>query len=345
MNPTDFQRPTRAEQRFKAMGTDAHVIIDRDQWSHRHDAPHSRVCEVIAHIEDLEARWSRFRTDSELSRLNARRGQATLVSPQTALLLQRAVWAWHATEGRFDPTVLDAITAAGYDRTLEMTDMIGWTEKTGWSDGGPTAIHATDGTHPPRPTPGCEGILADPDTNLVVLPDGVGIDPGGIGKGLAADLAATEAVASGATSALVSLGGDLRVAGTPPSEGWEVEVDHHLNPPARINLRAGALATSSVLRRRWSTPDGQAHHTIDPRTGMPSNGEAVAVSVVAGEAWWAEALATAILVGYGEDRFTDRIGELLGSAGALVTLSNGSQLAFGSAGDAFSTGATRKVSA
>lgn len=339
MSPTTLKRPTRAQQRFTAMGSDAHVIIDAERGTDQHDTPQARVCEVIGHIEDLEARWSRFRADSELSRLNARRGRATMVSSQTALLAHRAVWAWHATEGLFDPTVLDALTEAGYDRSFEDIEAIG---------------HAGDGSHihlahiAPRrrkATTGCAGVLVDPHTNLVVLPEGVGIDPGGIGKGLAADLAATEAVASGAISALVSLGGDLRVAGTPPSEGWEVEVDHHLNGPARINLRAGALATSSVLRRRWSTPHGQAHHTIDPRTGMPGNGEAVAVSVVAGEAWWAEALCTTILVGYGEDSFTDRIGELLGSAGALVTLSNGSQLAFGSAGEAFSTGASRKASA
>jgi thiamine biosynthesis lipoprotein len=288
---------------------------------------------VLDDIKGLEARWSRFRTDSELSRLNAHRGRATIVSAVTSQLLQRAVWAWRATAGRFDPTVLDAVIGAGYDRSFEMIDR----EVSGFNAGLSARPPSIDnmGLHQ-RATPGCEDVLIDPQTNLVILPPDVGIDPGGIGKGLAADLTATNAVASGATAALVSLGGDLRVAGTPPGEGWEVEVDHHLVEPARINLRAGALATSSVLRRRWETPDGRSHHIIDPRTGSPSNGDAVAVSVVAGEAWWAEALATTILVGFRDDGFTLELDDLLGPAGALVTLSDRSQHTFGSAGHAFS---------
>lgn len=323
------------------MGTDAHVILDTDprsgpdtdQGSDRSGTPQSQLQCVLDDIEDLEARWSRFRVDSELSRLNAHRGRATIVSAVTSLLLQRAVWAWRATAGRFDPTVLDAVIGAGYDRSFEMINR----EISGFDadlSARPSSIDNT-GLHR-RATPGCEDVLVDPQTNLVILPPDVGIDPGGIGKGLAADLTATNAVASGATAALVSLGGDLRVAGTPPSEGWEVEVDHHLTEPARINLRAGALATSSVLRRHWETPDGRSHHIIDPRTGCPSSGDAVAVSVVAGEAWWAEALATAVLVGYAGNAFTTELDELLGPAGALVTLSDGSQLTFGSAGHAFS---------
>jgi thiamine biosynthesis lipoprotein len=315
------------------MGTDAHVILDTDQGSDPSGAPQAQLQSAIDDIEGLEARWSRFRVDSELSRLNARHGRATIVSAETSLLLQRAVWAWRATAGRFDPTVLDAVVGAGYDRSFEVI-----TRDKGGSDAdlttGPHNIDERElrqGT-----TPGCEGVLVDPRTNLVMLPPDVGIDPGGIGKGLAADLTATDAVASGATAALVSLGGDLRVAGTPPSEGWEVEVDHHITEPARINLHAGAIATSSVLRRRWQTSEGEAHHIIDPRTGSPSNGDAVAVSVVAGEAWWAEALATTILVGFRDDGFTLELDDLLGPAGALVTLSDRSQHTFGSAGHAFS---------
>lgn len=326
------------------MGTEAHVILDTGPWpdpdtdpsSEPGGAPQAQLQSVLDDIEGLEARWSRFRTDSELSRLNARHGRATVVSAATSLLLQRAVWAWQATQGRFDPTVLDAVIGAGYDRSFESINR---------DVGGSNARSIDNAVRLQRATPGCEGVLVDPETNLVMLPPGVGIDPGGIGKGLAADLTATNAVASGATSALVSLGGDLRVTGTPPTEGWEVEIDHHLTEPARINLRAGALATSSVLRRHWKTPEGEAHHIIDPQTGSPSSGEAVAVSVVAGEAWWAEALATAVLVGYGDDTSTTELDDLLGPAGALVTLSDGSQLVLGSAGHAFSPGsaATRGV--
>lgn len=333
MTMTTKPRTARVERHFRAMGTDAHVILDTDQRSDHSGAPQCRLQSVLDDIERLEARWSRFRVDSELSRLNARQGRATIVSTETSLLLQRAVWAWEATAGRFDPTVLDAVIGAGYDRSFEVIN-----RETSGSDAAPPAgPHSIDERGLGRgATPGCEGVLVDPQTNLVILPPGVGIDPGGIGKGLAADLTATNAVASGATAALVSLGGDLRVAGTPPGEGWEVEVDHHLTEPARINLRAGAVATSSVLRRRWETSEGEAHHIIDPWTGSPSAGEAVAVSVVAGEAWWAEALATAVLVGFRGDASTTELEELLGPAGALVTLSDRSQHRLGSAGHAFS---------
>lgn len=326
------------------MGAAAHVIVDApasvdaDSSSDPRTVAPPCLRDVIDHVEDLEARWSRFRDDSELSRLNARAGRPTVVSDETALLVQRSVWAWHATSGLFDPTVLDAVMDAGYDRSFESIETTGIVDSaglTGRTQGGPTTIATHDPARRGWSTPGCEEVVVDPRTNLVVLPTGVRIDAGGIGKGLAADLTATQAVASGATSALVSLGGDLRVAGEPPVGGWEVEVDHHLADPARINLRAGALATSSVLRRRWATPRGTAHHTIDPRTGESSTGDAVAVSVVAGEAWWAEALSTAILVGY--DTLGDRIEEMLRSAGALVTSTDGSQHTFGSAGHAFLT--------
>ena len=113
----------------------------------------------------------------------------------------------------FDPTVLAAVRAAGYDRSFDDLPQ----------------ISILDAVAPP---PGCDGIEVDTRLDLVRLPAGVGIDPGGIGKGLAADLVATAAVDLGADGAMVSLGGDLRVAGTPPPEGWEIELDHHVVAPA-----------------------------------------------------------------------------------------------------------------
>lgn len=328
------------EAGFRAMGTDVHVLV--------HQAPPERagspttpraadlVEQIRCRIEELEARWSRFRADSELSRLNHSGGRPMVVSPVTSLLLQRAVWAWQVTGGRFDPTVLHSLLGAGYDRDFDA--ITAPATATG-------AAHREHLMNRPTPAPGCDGILVDPATNLVMTPPGVGVDPGGIGKGMAADLAATEAVSAGATAALVSLGGDLRVSGTAPPEGWEIELDHHVSAGARVNLRAGAVATSSVLRRRWRTPAGPAHHVIDPRSGAPSTGRAVAVSVVAGEAWWAEVLATAILVGHRDDVPTGWIDDLLGTAGALLTASDGTQGTFGDARHAFSLGASSSVDA
>ena len=294
------------------MGSDAHLILI--------GADERLVDSLVERLEELELRWSRFISSSELSRLNAGSGMPTVVSHETMMLIERAVWAWQATGGLFDPTVLSAVISAGYTKSFDqLGDVVVKT---------PGAVETE--------VPGCAGIELNPSINLVQLPAGVGIDPGGIGKGLAADLVAVEAVERGATAALCSLGGDLRVVGDPPSEGWEVELDHFLDREARINLHAGAVATSSTLRRRWSTDEGEAHHVIDPRTALPSTGEAVACSVIAAEAWWAEALATAILVGWGQPNPEHELTDLLDQTGALVTLSSSEQLTSGPFAESFS---------
>jgi thiamine biosynthesis lipoprotein len=146
-----------------------------------------------------------------------------------------------------------------------------------------------------EPPPGPVGIELDARSRTVTLPPGVTFDPGGIGKGLAADLVAAELVGAGAAGALVNLGGDLRALGMPPAHtGWVISVPDPWRPRReliRIALPQGAVATTSRLRRRWSTPRGAAHHLIDPATGRPAASDVVAVTVVAAEAWRAEALA------------------------------------------------------
>lgn len=292
------------------MGSDAHLILI--------GADSELADSLVERLEELEQSWSRFIPESELSRLNAGTGAPTVVSDETMMLIERAIWAWQATGGLFDPTVLSAVISAGYTKSFEQLG----TEQTARST--------------PAEVPGCSEIEINPSINLVQLPVGVGIDPGGIGKGLAADLLAVEAVEAGATGALVSLGGDLRVAGDPPEEGWEVALDHFQPREARVNLHGGALATSSTLRRRWSTEEGEAHHVIDPLTGQPSTGAAVSCSVIAAEAWWAEALATALLVGWSSEELELGLSGLLDQAGALVTLASGEQLTRGAFAESFS---------
>ncbi|MEI7887954.1 MAG: FAD:protein FMN transferase [Actinomycetes bacterium] len=292
------------------MGTDAHLILI--------EADKDLADLLVKRLEELEQSWSRFLPESELSRLNAGSGAPTVVSDETMMLIERAIWAWQVTGGLFDPTVLTAVISAGYTKSFEQLGNEHFARST------------------PAEVPGCAEIEINPSINLVQMPVGVGIDPGGIGKGLAADLLAVEAVEAGATGALVSLGGDLRVAGDPPEEGWEVALDHFQPREARVNLHGGALATSSTLRRRWSTDVGEAHHVIDPRTSLPSTGPAVSCSVIAAEAWWAEVLATSILVGWGETGFEENLADLFDQAGALVTLSSGDQLTRGAFAESFS---------
>ena len=139
------------------------------------------------------------------------------------------------------------------------------------------------------------------------LPFGVGFDPGGIGKGLAADLVAGELIARGAVGACVNIGGDLRVTGTPPhAGGWRIAIDdplggRHAPPPlAVVELAEGGVATSSRLKRRWRGRDGEArHHLIDPLTGTTACTTVLTASVVASEAWRAEVLAKAAFLADG----------------------------------------------
>ena len=142
---------------------------------------------------------------------------------------------------------------------------------------------------------------------FVRLPAGSGFDAGGIGKGLAADLIVSELMAAGAAGACVNLGGDLRVAGHAPGGGsWVVAVEHPLHDNAlfTLDIAGGAAATSSTLRRSWTTVRGERmHHLIDPSTGRPSVTDLVQATVVAANAWVAEGLVKALLLRGGANAF------------------------------------------
>ena len=258
------------------MGTTAHVLVVGDAHL---------VDDAFARLDDLERRWSRFLPDSEISRMNAHTGEHIIVSADTLLLVEYAINAWHRTDGLFDPTVLPMLRDAGYDR-----------------DFASVPEHAATLTpRGGRAAPGCVGIECDARLSAVTVPPGVELDPGGIGKGLAADIVTTELIESGARGALVNVGGDLRVHGEPPNgRTWDVAIDDPARNDVeilRIGLRDGAVATSSRVRRRWSTRVGEMHHLIDPRTGSPSISPYASVSAVAGEAWWAEIVAKVVLIG------------------------------------------------
>lgn len=255
------------ESTGRVMGTDLHVVL-LDAAPGAHDR-------IAARLAQLEARWSRFRADSEITRLNRAGGAPVPVSPDTRRLLEHLVAGWRLAAGRFDPTVLPALVAAGYDRSFEQLTT------------GASAVA-------PVPGRGLDGL--ELDDHHARLPAGIAVDPGGLGKGLAADLVTAEALAAGwATGILVNLGGDLRAAGDTPSPGWGVELDDPAG--VTVGLVDGAVATSTTSRRRWTTTDGRDHHhVIDPRTGAPAATDARSVTVVTGEAWLAEALATALLL-------------------------------------------------
>ncbi|MGY1735035.1 FAD:protein FMN transferase [Geodermatophilus sp. SYSU D00684] len=292
-----------AEAVFPVMGSTAHVVVVADD-------PAPLLAHARRRLDELEARWSRFRPDSEVSALNAAAGRPVPVSADTAVLVGRSLDGWRRTGGLFDPTVHAALLGLGYDRDLALVQAV------------PAATIAS-----PGPAPGCAGIDVDPVASVVRLPPGVAVDPGGIGKGLAADLVTAELRAAGAAGCLVNVGGDLRAAGEAPTPaGWVVTVPDPLRPGGellRAALPEGAVATSSRLERRWRAGGTQAHHLVDPSTGTPADGGVVAATVVAEQAWEAEVLATAVTVG-GPAGFG-----LLDGAAAVAVTASGARLTAG----------------
>jgi FAD:protein FMN transferase len=264
--------------RFRAMGTDVHlVVVDGDPEVLEH---------ARARIEDLELRWSRFLPDTELDRLNhdAGTGTPTALSAITFDLVVSAIEAWRETDGLFDPTILPALVAAGYDRSFDRGP-------------GPSAAQ------PPSAPFTCDDIVVDRDALRVMLPEGCSLDLGGIGKGRAADLVAEELIDSGiAAGGCVNLGGDLHVFGTAPggAPGWGIGLEEPADKEAVmlvVGIADGALATSSTARRRWRAEDGdERHHLIDPRTRAPAVTNVRSVSVIAGSAMTAEVHAKASLI-------------------------------------------------
>ena len=263
---------------FPAMGSACRILVTGD-GGHEH---RSLLTGARRRIADLESRWSRFAPTSELCTLNAADG-GIRVSAETATLLALSVEAWSRTAGLFDPTVLTALEAAGYDRSFELLAAPGLPPR---PPGGR-----------PGPTPGCDQIGIDAD-GRVAVPHGVRLDLGGIGKGRAADLVATELLERGADGVCVDIGGDVRVLGrSPDPAGWAVAINGAGELDLGVvDLSDGAVATSSIARRRWTGARGPAHHLVDPRTGEPVVGDLLSVSVLAAEALWAEVYAKAALV-------------------------------------------------
>jgi len=283
--PESAELPTRvAELRsLPVMGTTADVVVVAEPGS---TTDVDRLAErAHRRLLQLEARWTRFSPDSEVSRMNA--GHTDPVGPDTRLLLDRADEGRRITGGRFDPYRLADVVNAGYERSR---------------------VAGVD--DPPSPTPA------------------TGFDPGGIGKGLAADLVSAELMAAGAVGALVSIGGDLRVRGTAPEGGsWRIDVEDPRNGAVLATLRLddGGVATSSRLKRRWTATDGtERHHLIDPDTGTSAASPVLSATTIAGEAWQAEVLSkVAFLDAFGDHAVSDDAGfalvESLHAAALVVT--------------------------
>jgi thiamine biosynthesis lipoprotein len=264
---------------FRAMGTDVECLLERP-----HDAVAEQALDAAeAEFERLEASLSRFRPESELSRLNAA-GEAT-VGADLLELAEAAIEARERTAGRFDPTIHDALVRAGYDRSFELL--------AGSATGGGVGVATVLEPRAAR----CGGaVRIDREHSRVTLAAGTRLDLGGIAKGYAADRV-SEALAQ-AGPCLVSAGGDIAVRGEPSAGVWAVAVATG-EGEITLGLSHGGLATSGVDRRRWRRDGTEYHHIIDPALGFPADTDLLRVTIVAASAREAETLATSLLLAGG----------------------------------------------
>jgi len=261
----------RFRHELRAMGTTIELLLDADN----EEQAQSAFRAVEEEFERLEAMLSRFRPDSELSQLN--RDGRILAPPDLERVVGLALEAREDTAGRFDPTVFDALTQAGYDRSFEQVEPDA------------AADAADDAADDGRQVARCGGrVTIDPATGLIEIEPGFHIDLGGIGKGYAVDRAIEILAVVG--PCLVNAGGDLAVRGDKP---WPVGVE---DGPT-LELTRGAIATSGRDRRHWRRGDEERHHLIDPATGRPAQTDLLRVTVVASTAIEADVLAKTLFLG------------------------------------------------
>lgn len=262
-------------------------------------------------LAEIDLACSRFRTDSELSRINRAGSRRVDVTPLFLEVLGAALRAAQITNGDVDPAIGRMLRLGGYDR-----DFAAVAERKSFQ---PKAVA----------TPGWQAIMVDWNRGAVRVPHGVELDFGATGKAFAADRAAKSAAELTDTGVMVNLGGDLAVAGDPPPGGWPVRVtDDHAAafdaPGQTISLASGGLATSSTTVRAWDTDQGRLHHIFDPATGRPAPVVWRTVSVAAASCVDANTASTAAIVrGRRAPAWLDSLGlpvRLVGVNGDVVRL-------------------------
>jgi FAD:protein FMN transferase len=261
-----------------ALGTSARVAV----WPP--DNLDGALAAVDSVLDALDRQASRFREDSEISWLHRGGGGLFMVSNGLAEAIGVALEAARWTGGLTDPTVGDALILLGYDRDFAAIDP-----------------ERREPVGSPMPARGWQRVRLDGP--LLWLPADVRLDLGATAKGLGADRAVRAAMAAKrqAGGVLVSLGGDMAVAGQPPRAGWPILVAGELDPAGSsgvqpVRLASGAVATSSITCRQWRRAGRVLHHIVDPRTGLPAAGPWQMVSVAAATCADANAAATASIV-------------------------------------------------
>jgi len=277
-------------RRFTALGTSVHLLVTDPRGT-------ERACALLREeLDAIDRACSRFRPDSELWRVNNARGRAVRVSELLAEAVAVALAAADVTDGDVDPTCGRSLVRLGYDRDFAVARLTT----------GPLA-------QPAAPAAGWQAVELDRDRREIRIPGDVLLDLGATAKALAADRAATRIAAALNCGTLVNLGGDIRVAGEPPDQGWPVGIADdrefggaevaagpgRLGPPlhdAVVTIRDGGLATSSTKIRAWSRGTARLHHIIEPSSGMPVNSCWRTVSVAAATCVDANTASTAAII-------------------------------------------------
>jgi thiamine biosynthesis lipoprotein len=280
---------SRCDVTFSAMGSEVRLIVGDPGRGLAE--PARAAAEARAFVERFDAALSRFRPESELSALNA---DPRSVVPASGLLrdaVRAGIWAAERTNGLVDPTLLDAIEAAGYRESRAGLAPASLRD----------ALLLAPPRRPAKPDPAARWreITVDEASGVVRRPPGVGFDTGGTGKGLCADLLAERLAGYG--TFVVDCGGDVRVGGTGASADspCEIHVEHPLSGEHEHVLRlvSGAVATSGINVRVWQNREGRfAHHLLDPATGEPAWTGVVGVTAIGETASEAETLSKAALL-------------------------------------------------
>ncbi|HUY64167.1 MAG TPA: FAD:protein FMN transferase [Acidimicrobiales bacterium] len=273
---TTTGRRARATARLDAFGTEVVLVVDRATAMARAEAL------LRDDLDAVDRACSRFRPDSEIDILHEHPDTWVPVSDVLFQALAVSLEVARRTDGAVDPTVGDAVVRLGYDRDF-------------------TAM-APDGPQPaaPRPVPGWHHLELDPEHSTARLAAGVHLDLGSSAKAFAADRAAGRIAALGA-GVMISIGGDIAVAGPAPDHGWAIAVAEDSATRAEhaeqvVAITSGGVASSSTVVRSWRRGGRTVHHIVDPSTGDCAPSHWRLVTVAASSCVEANAASTASII-------------------------------------------------
>ena len=292
LTPSDIPM---AERSFRALGTTATVVMTVGSEADEAE----RI--LRAEVEAIDLACSRFRPDSEIASLHANAGHTVEVSPLLFEALEVAYSVAERTHGAVDPTVGRALVTLGYDRDFDLIE----SRPLGEAGFGPV--------------PGYRHLHLDRSQRTARIPAGTRLDLGSSAKALLSDRAATRIAGELGSGVLVSIGGDVAVAGEPPPDGWAIgiAVDSATDlddVDQVVAIRNGGVASSSTAVRTWQMGSAHHHHIVDPSTGRSASPYWILVSAAGASCVDANALSTAAVV------WGDQALERLGPFGQAVRL-------------------------